>query len=210
MSAADEIKELKKLLDEGIITEEEFNNGKKNILRYEEPEKSTNNKKETEKPQSSKSRKKLVILVLVLVVSLPFLIDFSSSSRTSSSKPIQTTTTVTIDRSKAVPKTTTTTTTTTIPLPLLEICYNQLPFLAKADAQYGNNSLFLDGYGDGSGMFVESIAQVLNCVGVPKVIISRMENTNALMGIVEDEFGIYEISWSYSGSAGLDILIKEK
>ena len=116
---------------------------------------------------------------------------------------------MTIDRSKAVPKTTTTTTTT--PLPLLEICYDQLSSSAKEDAQYGNNSLFLDGRGDDfSGMIVQIIAQVLNCVGVPDVIISRMENTNALMGIVEDEFGIYEISWSYSGSAGLDILIKEK
>ena len=204
MSTADEINKLKKLLDEGTITEEEFNTGKQNILKSEG----------SKNTKSSKTKKNLIsILVFVLLVGSAVLIyiNLNTTPSTSTNQPIETTTTVTIDRSKAVPKTTTTTTTTTIPLPLLEICYDQLSSSAKEDAQYGNNSLFLDGRGDDfSGMIVQIIAQVLNCVGVPDVIISRMENTNALMGIVEDEFGIYEISWSYSGSAGLDILIKEK
>jgi len=202
MSTADEINKLKKLLDEGTITEEEFNTGKQNILKSEG----------SKNTKSSKTKKNLIsILVFVLLVGSAVLIyiNLNTTPSTSTNQPIETTTTVTIDRSKAVPKTTTTT--TTIPLPLLEICYDQLSSSAKEDAQYGNNSLFLDGRGDDfSGMIVQIIAQVLNCVGVPDVIISRMENTNALMGIVEDEFGIYEISWSYSGSAGLDILIKEK
>ena len=202
MSTADEINKLKKLLDEGTITEEEFNTGKQNILKSEG----------SKNTKSSKTKKNLIsILVFVLLVGSAVLIyiNLNTTPSTSTNQPIETTTTVTIDRSKAVPKTTTTTTTT--PLPLLEICYDQLSSSAKEDAQYGNNSLFLDGRGDDfSGMIVQIIAQVLNCVGVPDVIISRMENTNALMGIVEDEFGIYEISWSYSGSAGLDILIKEK
>ena len=204
MSTADEINKLKKLLDEGTITEEEFNTGKQNILKSEG----------SKNTKSSKTKKNLIsILVFVLLVGSAVLIyiNLNTTPSTSTNQPIETTTTVTIDRSKAVPKTTTTTTTTTIPLPLLEICYDQLSSSAKEDAQYGNNSLFLDGRGDDfSGMIVQIIAQVLNCVGVPDVIISRMENTNALMGIVEDEFGIYEISWSYSSSNGLDVLIKEK
>ena len=205
MSAADEIKELKKLLDEGTITEEEFNTGKQNILKSEGSENS--------KP--SKSKKNLIsILVFALLAGSAVLIyiNLNTTTTTSTNKPIETTTTVTIDKSKAVPKTTTTTTTTTIFTDFLRACYNQMDAVTALDAQYGNNSLFLDGYGDSDydGMRTQKLVEVLNCVGVPRVILSRMESTNALMGVVEDEFGNYEISWSYSPGNGLDVLIKEK
>ena len=125
---------------------------------------------------------------------------------------------MTIDKSKAVPKTTTTITTptitltaTTAPINLLAMCYNTMTDNTRKWSELGVGSLFLDGRGSsGQGMYVSVLFIILDCLQVPDIIQTQMENTNALMGIVEDEYKNYKISWSYSKSNGLDVYIKEK
>jgi len=204
MSTADEINKLKKLLDEGTITEEEFNTGKQNILKSEG----------SKNTKSSKTKKNLIsILVFALLVGSAVLIyiNLNTTPTVNTDEPIETTTTVTIDKSKAVPKTTTTTTTTTVPIDLLGRCYNNMTDNTRKWSELGNGSLFLDGRGSsGQGMYVNVLFVILDCLQVPNIIQTQMENTNALMGVVEDEYKNYKISWSYSKSNGLDVYIKEK
>jgi len=94
MSTADEINKLKKLLDEGTITEEEFNTGKQNILKSEG----------SKNTKSSKTKKNLIsILVFALLVGSAVLIyiNLNTTPTVNTDEPIETTTTVTIDKSKA-------------------------------------------------------------------------------------------------------------
>lgn len=74
------------------------------------------------------------------------------------------------------------------------------------------DSLFLDGSGDSGGertlLTVDDIFCVLSQLNIPQTIISRMSNTNSLMGVLEDKYEDIKVSWSYSGNNGLDVYFK--
>ena len=74
------------------------------------------------------------------------------------------------------------------------------------------DSLFLDGDGGSGGertlLTVDDIFRVLSQLNIPQTIISRMSNTNSLMGVLEDKYEDIKVSWSYSGNNGLDVYFK--
>lgn len=81
-----------------------------------------------------------------------------------------------------------------------------------ADFSFESQSLYLDGTGDedylNTDVTIEDISCVISVLDVPQPIITRINNTNSTMGLVEDSFaGIY-ISWSYHPDNGIDLYFK--
>lgn len=66
--------------------------------------------------------------------------------------------------------------------------------------------LYLDGDGDENpGMNISEIACVLSYLEVPGSILSRMDNTTALMGQQSGSWDGISVLWSYHPSNGIDI-----
>jgi hypothetical protein len=87
-----------------------------------------------------------------------------------------------------------------------------LIFIKGADFSADSQSLYLDGTGDedylNTDVTIDDISCVISVLDVPQPIITRINNTNSQMGLVEDSFaGIY-ISWTYHPDNGLDLYFK--
>lgn len=54
----------------------------------------------------------------------------------------------------------------------------------------------------------EELVCMLNALGTPESIISKMERTRSLDGVQEDSAGGYDYSWTYHPDNGLDIIVE--
>lgn len=62
----------------------------------------------------------------------------------------------------------------------------------------------------GVGDSVQGITCVLNAVGAPDSVRSKMEQTRALDGRQSAQWGAFEASWTYDPDTGLDIVLTEQ
>tara|TARA_Y100001935_G_C17269302_1_gene490976 strand:+ start:1003 stop:1467 length:465 start_codon:yes stop_codon:yes gene_type:complete len=108
---------------------------------------------------------------------------------------------------------------TTLEVDILQSCYDETIRGYLLDKQnfieFDGNSLFIDGEGDTDlGWPLLSELRALRCI-LPENIISQINKTTGPYSkLWFDYFDYgkksYEVSWRYSSSRGLDILIKER
>lgn len=115
---------------------------------------------------------------------------------------------------EAVFQATSTTTTVKVADRRLSLAYTSCDLLGVKGASHSvdSQSLYLDGTGDedylNTDVTFDDISCVISVLDVPQPIITRINNTNSQMGLVEDSFaGIY-ISWTYHPDNGLDLYFK--
>lgn len=86
-------------------------------------------------------------------------------------------------------------------------CVGENPRFAEFSAlDDDGKGLFVDGAGDKSvGLVISDLACVIKNVEVPDSVISRMDNTTALMGQQEATFDGITLRWSYHPNNGLDM-----
>lgn len=69
--------------------------------------------------------------------------------------------------------------------------------------------LYLDGMGDESdGLSYEEISCVLFALDVPQSVVSRMDNTNSLMGQQEASWSKIRALWTYHPNSGFDVSLE--
>jgi hypothetical protein len=96
----------------------------------------------------------------------------------------------------------------------LSLAYTSCDLLSVKGASHSleSQSIYLDGTGEddylNTDVTIDDISCVIYELDVPQPIITRINNTTSLMGLVEDSFaGIY-ISWTYHPDNGLDLYFK--
>ena len=115
---------------------------------------------------------------------------------------------------EAVFQATSTTTTIKETDPRLALAYTTCSLIGVKGAVFSleSQSLYLDGTGDddytSTDVTLTDIICVIGELDVPTPIVSRINNTNSTMGLVEDEFDGINISWTYHPDNGLDIYFK--
>jgi len=69
--------------------------------------------------------------------------------------------------------------------------------------------LMLEGLGEEKqGLPAYRTFCVLEELEIPQSIVTRIENTNSTMGLVEGEWDQYQASWTYHPNNGLDVFVK--
>jgi hypothetical protein len=82
----------------------------------------------------------------------------------------------------------------------------EAPYVEVGD---DGRTLTIDGDGEeGLGMSYEATAELLDALGAPDAIVSRMGQTRALDGTQEGSWEGYEATWTFHPDAGLDIVIE--
>lgn len=86
-----------------------------------------------------------------------------------------------------------------------------LPAYPWFEIRDGGYTLIVDGEGDESrGANVSEIAELLYELEVPSSVVTQMENTRALDGMVDATWGDLSATWTYHPDDGLDIIITEE
>jgi nucleotide-binding universal stress UspA family protein len=86
-------------------------------------------------------------------------------------------------------------------------------FTDYAVLQDAGESAVVDGVGEDDGTRAEQLNALssalclLDAIGAPDHVISRMESTRALDGRQSAEIDDYELSWSYHPDSGMDLIV---
>jgi hypothetical protein len=87
---------------------------------------------------------------------------------------------------------------------------------ALTESHDGSVTLVLDGIGvDDTGGYDDPQAEIdaafciLDAVGAPTDVAARMQDTRALDGMQDAEWGAYKVSWTYHPDVGMNLIITE-